>query len=330
MKPLLAVRDLTTVFSLPGGLVARPVDGVSLDLFPGETLALVGESGSGKTTLALSLLRLIPEPPGRIEPASRVEFDGTDILRLDPAALRRVRGGAIAMVFQEPGSSLNPVMTVGSQIVETVRIHTGLDHGAARRRAGALLADVGLSDADRRLRQYPHELSGGMQQRVMIAMALAGGPRVLIADEPTTALDVTIQLQILDLLAGLKQRLGLAVLLITHDLSVAARVADRVAVMYAGRIVESAPAARLFDRPRHPYTEALLQAVPRVDRTGKRLPVIPGQPPPATDWPADCRFHPRCRHTWERCREAEPGLLGTDGEQVVRCWLMNEPGRRAP
>jgi len=329
LKPLLAVRDLTTVFSLPGGGVARPVDGVSLDLFPGETLALVGESGSGKTTLALSLLRLIPEPPGHIDPASRVELDGTDILRLEPLALRRVRGGAIGMVFQEPGSSLNPVMTVGAQIVETARLHAGLDRRAARRRAGALLADVGLPDTERRLDQYPHELSGGMQQRVMIAMALAGGPRVLIADEPTTALDVTIQLQILDLLADLKQRLGLAVLLITHDLGVAARVADRVAVMYGGRIVESAPAARLFERPQHPYTEALLRAVPRVDRTGERLPVVRGQPPPATDWPAGCRFHPRCPHAWERCRDAEPGLIAF-GEQVSRCWLMDEPGRRTP
>jgi len=330
LKPLLSVRDLTTVFSLPGGLVARPVDGVSLDLFPGETLALVGESGSGKTTLALSLLRLIPEPPGRIDPASRVELDGTDVMRLDSTALRRVRGGGMAMIFQEPGSSLNPVMTVGSQIAETVRVHARLDRGAARRRTRDLLADVGLSDPDRRLDQYPHELSGGMQQRVMIAMALAGDPRVLIADEPTTALDVTIQLQILDLLTDLKRRLGLAVLLITHDLGVAARVADRVAVMYAGRIVESGPTARLFQRPRHPYTEALLLAVPRVDRPAERLPVVPGQPPPATDWPAGCRFHPRCRHAWERCRGAEPDLLGTDQEHVARCWLMDEPGRRAP
>ena len=329
MKPLLAIRDLSTAFSLPGGLVARPVDGVSLDLFPGETLALVGESGSGKTTLALSLLRLIPELPGRIDPAGRVELDGTDILQLDPAALRRVRGGGIAMVFQEPGSSLNPVMTVGSQIAETVRVHARLDRRAARQRARDLLADVGLGDADRRLDQYPHELSGGMQQRVMIAMALAGGPRVLIADEPTTALDVTIQLQILDLLADLKQRLGLAVLLITHDLGVAARVADRVAVMYAGRIVESAPSIRLFERPRHPYTEALLLSAPRVDRTGEPLAVVPGQPPPATDWPAGCRFHPRCPHAWERCRSTEPELLA-DGEQVSRCWLMDEPVRRTP
>ncbi len=330
MKPLLAVRDLTTVFEMPGGLVARAVDGVSLDLYPGETLALVGESGSGKTTLALSLLRLIPEPPGRIDPAGRVELDQSDILRLDATALRRVRGGDLAMIFQEPGSSLNPVMTVGSQIAETVRAHGQPDRRAARRRAGELLADVGLGDPQRRLDQYPHQLSGGMQQRVMIAMALAGNPKILIADEPTTALDVTIQLQILDLLSDLQRRLGLAVLLITHDLGLAARVADRVAVMYAGRIVESAPTAQLFERPRHPYTEALLHAVPRLDRAAERLPVVPGQPPPATDWPAGCRFHPRCPHAWERCRGAEPGLLGADPDHVARCWLIEEPERRAP
>lgn len=330
MKSLLAVRDLTTVFELPGGLVARAVDGVSLDLYPGETLALVGESGSGKTTLALSLLRLIPEPPGRIDPAARVELDGADILRLDQEALRRVRGGDVAMIFQEPGSSLNPVMTVGSQITETVRAHGQPDRRAARRRALELLADVGVSDPERRFGQYPHQLSGGLQQRVMIAMALAGNPKVLVADEPTTALDVTIQLQILDLLSDLKRRLGLAVLLITHDLGLAARVADRVAVMYAGRIVEAAPAARLFEHPRHPYTEALLLAVPRIDRVVERLPAVPGQPPTPADWPAGCRFNARCPYAWERCRGAEPGLLGTGQDHVARCWLIEEPERRVP
>ena len=328
MKPILSVRDLTAVFALRGGLETRAVDGVSLDLFPGETLALVGESGSGKTTLALSLLRLIPDPPGRIDSASRIEFDGTDVLRLDAGALRRIRGGGMAMIFQEAGSSLNPVMTVGAQIAETVRVHTGLGRRAARGRARDLLADVGLSDPER-LDQYPHQLSGGMQQRVMIAMALAGAPRVLIADEPTTALDVTIQLQVLDLLADLQQRLGLALLLITHDLGVAARIASRVAVMYAGRIVESAPAARVFGGPQHPYTEALLQAVPRLDRPAGRLPAIPGQPPRASEWPAGCRFHPRCRHAWARCREQEPALLSADADHAARCWLLAEPERRA-
>ncbi len=329
MKPLLAVRDLTTTFQTVDA-VARPVDGVSLDLFRGELLALVGESGCGKTTLALSLLRLIPEPPGNIDPSSRVEYDGVDVLGLRGEALRRVRGGGIAMIFQEPGSSLNPVLTVGSQIGETVRAHSSLNRRAARARARELLTSVGIGDPDHRLNQYPHELSGGMQQRVMIAIALAGDPKVLIADEPTTALDVTIQAQILALLTDLKRRLGLAVLFITHDLGVAAGLADRIAVMYAGRIVEQAPTARLFEGPAHPYTEALLRAVPRVDRPTRRLFAIPGQPPPATQWPAGCRFHPRCPHAWDRCRAAEPGmLLATDGHQA-RCWLVEEPARRTP
>jgi len=340
VSPVLAVHDLTTTFRTTDGEVARPVDGVSLTLEPGELLALVGESGCGKTTLALSLLRLIPEPPGWIDPAGRVAFGGVDVLRLEGEALRRVRGGGIAMVFQEPGASLNPVLTVGAQVAETVQAHRGLARRPARERARELLATVGLSDPDRRLDQYPHELSGGMQQRVMIAIALAGEPRVLIADEPTTALDVTIQAQILNLLTDLKRRLGLAVLFITHDLGVAAAVADRIAVMYAGRIVETGPARELLAHPVHPYTEALLAAVPRLDRPVERLRVIPGQPPAATRWPDGCRFHPRCPHAWERCARAEPGLLvggthgaggagGTDAARAARCWLVEEPGRRA-
>jgi oligopeptide/dipeptide ABC transporter ATP-binding protein len=330
MSPLLAVRDLRTTFRTPDGAVARPVDGVSLQLERGEILALVGESGCGKTTLALSLLRLIPEPPGRIAPEARVELDGVDVLRLEGEALRRVRGGGIACVFQEPGSSLNPVLTVGTQIAETVQAHAALARPAARARARELLATVGLSDPERRLGQYPHELSGGMQQRVMIAIALAGAPSVLVADEPTTALDVTIQAQILDLLADLRRRLGLAVLFITHDLGVAAALADRVAVMYAGQIVETGATAQVLAHPMHPYTEALLGAVPRVDRPVERLRVIPGQPPPATQWPGGCRFHPRCPHAWERCERAEPALLAAGGTRAARCWLVEEPGRRAP
>ena len=348
MSPLLEIRDLTTTFATAAGPEARAVDGVSLELERGELLALVGESGCGKTTLALSLLRLIPQPPGRIDPAARIAFDGADVLRLEGEALRRVRGGGIACVFQEPGASLNPVLTVGAQIAETVRAHGTLGRGVARVRARALLATVGLSDPERRLDQYPHELSGGMQQRVMIAMALGGGPRVLIADEPTTALDVTIQAQILDLLTELKRRLGLGILLITHDLGVAASAADRIAVMYAGRIVETGPARELLAHPAHPYTAALLAAVPRLDRPVERLPVIPGQPPPATRWPAGCRFHPRCPYAWERCRQEEPALLavappggqaeaggtvgagGAGGARAARCWLVAEPERRTP
>ncbi len=326
---LLAVRNLTTTYQTPGGATARVVEDASFDLERGELLALVGESGCGKTTLALSLLRLIPEPPGRIDPAARIEFDGADLLRLDTRALRRVRGGGIAMIFQEPGSSLNPVLTIGTQITETIRAHLALDRRAARDRARELLASVGVGDPERRLDQYPHQLSGGLQQRAMIAMALAGDPKILIADEPTTALDVTIQAQILELLADLKQRLGLAVLFITHDLSLAAGVADRVAVMYAGRIVESAPTARLFAEPAHPYTAALLQAVPRVDRPPTaRLFVIPGQPPAPADWPTGCRFHPRCTYAWDRCKGEEPGPLRAADGHLARCWLVEEPTRR--
>lgn len=326
---LLSVRDLTVTYQAPRGPLARPVDGASLDLERGELLALVGESGCGKTTLALSLLRLIPEPPGRIDPAARIMLDGADLLRLPPDALRRVRGGDIALIFQEPGASLNPVLTIGAQIVEAVRAHAPLDRRAARARARELLASVGVGDAEYRLHQYPHQLSGGLKQRAMIAMALAGNPKVLIADEPTTALDVTVQAQILQLLADLKRRLGLAILFITHDLSLAAGVADRVAVMYAGRVVEQAPAARLFATPAHPYTAALLAAVPRVDRPATRLAVIPGQPPPATDWPSGCRFRPRCRHTWARCAEEPPLQEAAPGHQA-RCWLLAEPARRSP
>ncbi len=328
MTPLLVVRDLTTTYGTPVGHAARVVDGASLDLERGELLALVGESGSGKTTLALSLLRLIPEPPGRIHPHSRIEFDGADLLRLDASELRHIRGGGIALIFQEPGSSLNPVLTIGTQIVEAIHLHTTLERRGARERARELLAAVGVGDPERRLDQYPHQLSGGLQQRAMIAMALAGNPKLLIADEPTTALDVTVQAQILELLADLKQRLGLAVLFITHDLSLAAGVADRVAVMYAGRIVESAPTARLFAEPAHPYTAALIQAVPRVDRPMERLLVIPGQPPSAAEWPSGCRFHPRCRHAWDRCAAEEPPSLRVADGHEARCWLIQEPARR--
>jgi oligopeptide transport system ATP-binding protein len=328
VSPFLAVRDLSTTFVTHRGEVVHAVEGVSFDLERGELLALVGESGSGKTTLALSLLRLIPDPPGRVDPAARVLLDGIDVLRLDGQALRRVRGGGIGYVFQEPGASLNPVLPIGTQIVETMEAHSPQHPGTARRRAAELLAAVGLSDPSQHLNQYPHELSGGMQQRAMIAIALAGNPSVLIADEPTTALDVTIQAQILGLLTDLKQRLGLAVLFITHDLSVAAGLADRIAVMYAGRIVETAPTLELFDHPAHPYTEALLSAVPRVDQPAKRLQAIPGQPPSAARWPTGCAFHPRCSHAWERCSTAPPPLLSAGADRQSRCWLVEEPERR--
>ena len=297
---LLRVRDLKTYFVTEHGTgTARAVDGVSFDLQPGETLGIVGESGCGKTVTSLSILRLIPEPPGHILPGSVIEFDGQNLLALPAPELRAIRGNQIAMIFQEPMTSLNPVFTVGDALFR-------------------------IRDAD----HYPHQLSGGMRQRVMIAMALVCHPKVLIADEPTTALDVTIQAQILELLDRLQQELGMAVLLITHDLGVVAGHADRVVVMYAGRVVETAPTERLFDQPTHPYTEGLLAAVPRIDAPRARLHAIPGQVPAATAWPSGCRFRPRCPYAWEKCLQ-EPELLETGSPgHTARCWLVTEPERR--
>jgi oligopeptide/dipeptide ABC transporter ATP-binding protein len=326
MKPLLCVRNLQTTFDV-GGKTVRAVDAVSFDLFEGETLSVVGESGCGKTVMALSVLKLI-DPPGRIADASRIEYNGRDLLTLPPKELRRVRGAEIAMVFQEPTTSLNPVLTVGTQISETLRAHRDIDRSGARARAVELLDLVGIPDASDRVGAYPHELSGGMQQRVMIAMALACEPKILIADEPTTALDVTVQAQILDLLADLKRKLGMAMLLISHDLGVVAGLADRIAVMYGGQIVEEAPTSDLFDRPQHPYTAALLNAVPRLDRVAERLPVIPGTVPQASAWPSGCRFHPRCSLAWDRCTAHEPQLTDVGSNKRARCWLLDEPERR--
>ncbi len=326
MTALLTVRRLTTTFSTPRGN-ARAVDDVSFDLAAGETLAIVGESGSGKTVTALSILKLVAAP-GRIAPESRIEYQGRDILTLPAEELRRVRGGEIGMVFQEPSTSLNPVLTVGYQIAETVSAHRDVDRAAAKARAVEMMKLVGIPDADERYASYPHQLSGGMKQRIMIAIALSCEPKILIADEPTTALDVTIQAQILELLAELKQRLGLAVLLISHDLGVVAGMADRVAVMYGARIVEQAATTEIFRSPRHPYTEGLLQAAPRVDRPQPVLAAIPGSVPPATAWPSGCRFHPRCRHAWDRCTREEPGLLAAGHAHASRCWLVEEPQRR--
>ncbi len=326
MNPLLKVRDLRTTFTT-GDAVARAVDGVSFDLFPGETLGLVGESGCGKTVLALSILRLI-EDPGEIVAGSVIEYEGVNLLELSPRELRHIRGGEIAMIFQEPGTSLNPVLTVGAQIAETLRAHKEISRDEARHRSVGLLDLVGIPDPDERADQYPHQLSGGMQQRVMIAMALSCEPKILIADEPTTALDVTIQAQILELLAALQRQLGMAMIFITHDLGVVAGIADRIAVMYGGQIIEEAAAKSLFRRAAHPYTEALLEAAPRIDAKTDRLAVIPGAVPPATAWPAGCRFHTRCPHAWEHCSGAVPDLLPLPPEHRVRCWLVVEPHRR--
>ncbi|MFQ6046647.1 MAG: ABC transporter ATP-binding protein [Gemmatimonadales bacterium] len=326
MTTLLSVSHLTTTFATGQG-VARAVDDLSFDLAQGETLALVGESGCGKTVTALSVLRLLPEPPAEIARGSRVLFDGTDLLRLPPRELRRVRGAEIAMIFQEPSTSLNPVLKVGTQIAETLRAHRKITRKAARDRSVELLELVGIPDAGARFDSYPHELSGGMQQRVMIAIALSCNPRVLIADEPTTALDVTVQAEILELLTALQRRFGMAMILITHDLGVVAGMTDRIAVMYGGQIVEEAPTEELFHRPRHPYTQALLRAVPRIDRPVERLAVVPGSVPPATQWPTGCRFHPRCPSSWDRCVAEHPGMLEARVGHAARCWLIEEPER---
>ncbi len=339
-EPLLRVRDLKTYFvTEQGSGTARAVDGVSFEVQPGETLGIVGESGCGKTVTSLSILRLIPEPPGHIRPGSFIEFEGRNLLTLEPRDLRAIRGNQIAMIFQEPMTSLNPVFTVGDQIAEAAIVHQRLSRRAARTRAIEMLRLVGIPDPEERVDHYPHQMSGGMRQRVMIAMALVCHPKLLIADEPTTALDVTIQAQILELLDRLQAELGMAVMLITHDLGVVAGSADRVVVMYAGQVVEQAPTAALFARPLHPYTEGLLASVPRLDappaREHGRLHGIPGQVPAATAWPEGCRFHPRCPYAWDRCRAEAPPLLDAGGgaepgTHTVRCWLLTDPRRRTP
>ena len=307
MAPLLDVRDLHTEFRTGAGIV-RAVDGISYSVEQGETVAIVGESGSGKSVGALSILRLIPDPPGRIT-RGQVLFLGRDLMSLPDAQMREVRGGDIGMVFQEPMTSLNPVLSIGRQITETVEQHRGADRAAAHRRAIELLGLVGLADPARRLKQYPHELSGGMRQRVMIAIAIACDPKLIIADEPTTALDVTIQAQILELMNGLTRRLNAALIIITHNLGVVARYARWVNVMYAGRIVESGPATAIYHNPRHPYTMALLQSVPRLDRPRRaRLDPVDGQPPDLTRLDEGCAFRPRCRFAIDAFAKTRPPL----------------------
>jgi oligopeptide/dipeptide ABC transporter ATP-binding protein len=312
LPPLLEISDLHTEFRTGAGVV-RAVDGVSYTVGAGETVAVVGESGSGKSVTALSVMRLIPDPPGRIT-AGSVIFAGRDLLMLSEPEMREIRGGEIGMVFQEPMTSLNPVLTIGRQITETLEQHRGLNRSEAATRAEALLAQVGIADGPRRLKQYPHQLSGGMRQRVMIAIALACDPKLIIADEPTTALDVTIQAQILELMKALTRDLGIALIIITHNLGVVARYADRVNVMYAGRIVESGPAAEIYHDPRHPYTVALLRSVPRLDRPRQaRLDPVDGQPPDLTRLDAGCAFRPRCRLADDSCALSRPVLMAVGG-----------------
>ena len=310
--PLLSVRGLSVSFRSSRGTV-RAVQSLSFDLEAGETLAIVGESGSGKSVSALSLLRLIPDPPGRID-SGEILFEGRDLLKLDEAGIRAIRGNRIAMIFQEPMSSLNPVLTVGTQVGEPICLHRGASWAVALEQVRTLLEKVSIPDAASRLNSYPHQYSGGMRQRVMIAMALACAPQLIIADEPTTALDVTVQAQILAILKQITREVNSALILITHDLGVVARYADRVAVMYGGRIVEMAPARELYARPRHPYTRGLMDSVPRLDdAAGKRLVPIDGQPPDLANLPAGCAFAPRCRHVMDRCRTERP-ILAPAGE----------------
>jgi oligopeptide/dipeptide ABC transporter ATP-binding protein len=322
---LLSVEGLRTSFRTPAGLL-RAVDGADLELEPGRTLGVVGESGSGKSVTARSIMRLI-EPPGQIEPGSRVVFEGRDLVSLPEEELERLRGNEISMIFQEPIASLNPAYTVGDQIAEVPELHLRVGRREAQERAVEMLRLVGMPLPEQRAREYPHQLSGGMCQRVMIAMALACNPKLLIADEPTTALDVTIQAQILDLMADLRDRLGMAILLITHDMGVIAEMADDVAVMYAGRVVERGPIEAVFARPQHPYTEALLGSIPVLGMTqNEPLRAIRGNVPNALHWPRGCRFRPRCDHAFERCLE-DPPLFRVE-EQSAACWLC-EHGARA-
>jgi oligopeptide/dipeptide ABC transporter ATP-binding protein len=308
-QPLLSVRNLITRFDTPAG-VFNAVDGISFSIYPGQTMALVGESGCGKSVTALSLMRLITEP-GRIV-GGQVIMENRDLLSITESQMRRVRGGKIAMIFQEPMTSLNPVFTIGFQIVEAIQLHQKVSTSQAVSIAETALRRVGVADAGRRLRDYPHQMSGGMKQRVMIAMALACNPSLLIADEPTTALDVTIQAQILELLGEVRAATNMAVLLITHDLGIVAENADIVAIMYAGRIVEFATVHELFGNPLHPYTRGLLACVPRLSHEHERLPAIPGTVPSPLDWPSGCRFEPRCTHCQGpargRCKQGMPPL----------------------
>jgi oligopeptide/dipeptide ABC transporter ATP-binding protein len=318
-KPVLSVRHLTTSFRTDSGLVTA-VDDVSFDIAPGETLGIVGESGCGKTVTSKSIMRLLPEHVTVYGKESEVVFGGTNLVRASERTMRKVRGDKIAMIFQEPMTSLNPVFTIGWQLDEALRYHTALSRGERRERAIEMLRLVEIPNPERRIGEYPHQLSGGMRQRAMIAMALCCEPDVLIADEPTTALDVTIQAQILDLMNGLKEKLSTAIMLITHDLGVVAQVCDRVMVMYAGRAIELGSVGDIFHRPQHPYTKALLESIPkRGARRTKYLPTIPGIVPSLQNLPRGCRFHDRCPYAQERCVAEEPALVPHAREEPVRC-----------
>jgi oligopeptide/dipeptide ABC transporter ATP-binding protein len=319
IEPVLVVRDLVTSFPA-GGERARVVDGVSLQVSPGEVLALVGESGCGKSVTAFSILRLVPKP-GRVDSGS-VVLCGRELLTLSVDEMRRVRGGEAAMIFQEPMTSLNPVQTVGDQVVEAIRLHERVSIRAARDRTTHLFEQVRIPDPAERIDAFPHQLSGGLKQRVMIAMALAMRPRLLIADEPTTALDVTIQAQILTLLRELQHELDTAILLITHDLGVVNELADRIAVMYAGQLVEEGSRSDVLAGARHPYTQGLLRSIPSLGRRGERLAEIAGVVPAPREWPAGCRFSTRCDAVLERCRDEAPSVTGLSASHLARCHVV--------
>lgn len=318
---LLDVSDLKTYFHTDQG-ICKAVDGVSFSVKAGDTLGIVGESGSGKSVSTLSILRLIPEPPGKIE-SGTVRFDGVDLLNLSRKEMRKIRGNTISMIFQDPMTSLNPVFQVGEQIAEAVRLHQDLSRSAALDKAIEMLTLVGIPAPEKRVRDYPHQLSGGMRQRVMIAIALSCRPRLMIADEPTTALDVTIQAQILDLIQRLKDETGTSIVLITHDLGVIAEATQHVVVMYAGKVMETTNTRDLFAEAYHPYTQGLLQSIPRPEQDLKRLPAIPGIVPNLLDLPTGCTFNDRCPKAFARCFKEEPPLLTITPGTGCRCWLYD-------
>ncbi|MBI2153956.1 MAG: ABC transporter ATP-binding protein [Candidatus Rokubacteria bacterium] len=320
-RPLLEVEDLRTYyFGDRGRRVTKAVDGVSLTLAAGETLGIVGESGSGKTTLALSLLRLLP-PAARIV-GGAIRFEGEDLLTKSDGEMRRIRGKRIAMILQDPMASLNPLFTVGDQVAEPIRVHEGADRRAARERARELLRSVKIAAPELRVREYPHQMSGGMRQRIVGAIAISCDPRLLIADEPTTSLDLTIQAQYLGLLRELQRRHRLTLIFVTHNLGIVARMCDRVAVMYAGRVVETGPTKAIFDAAAHPYTKALIESIPKLSGARGRLTAIDGQPPDPAALPAGCAFHPRCPKVFERCRQEAPPELPAGEAHAARCWLL--------
>ncbi len=329
MDPLLEVRNLKTQFFTPDGVV-KAVDGVSFQVMPGETLGIAGESGCGKSISALSIMRLIPNPPGRIVDG-RILFEGKDLLTMSDRAIRAIRGNKIGMIFQDPMTSLNPVLSTNQQICEVLQLHLGMSRREARLRGIELLTIVGIPNAGERIDQYPHQFSGGMRQRVMIAMAVACSPALLIADEPTTALDVTIQAQILDLIRALQREHRMSLILITHDLGVLAGMADRILIMYAGKVVETAPTEELFANPRHPYTAGLLNSVPRLDAVrSARLTPIRGQPPDLIGLPEGCPFAPRCDYAQEMCQEKTPPLLEAASGHQAACWYWETVSKEGP